>query len=362
MSIDKLNSLTSSIEPSLNAQGLTDNALISLAEKQNELVEQVKGIEVVLPDYNRLMSEVSPILPAINEAQKMVNMINADNFPKQLGINRNYNGLITALDTLYYKTMEYQKQINAAVNGIGNILVQTFNSPFFQWIQSIDFNPIVSILTEFDIEQKRIDQYENLKKAFLQAMYECKWFPYAGWPFEIEIIEEVSKILSTSKGVSQRREKKIDKVIFAYYTYDVIKHIKQTWRKNTYLPNHIKKVFGQAIDAYLRKEYALTISSLAIMWEGLLKDKLLDRQRKTEELKHDIKELFTNNGFEEIISDFYNNLIIGTCYSVDEVIDGIPNRNGIAHGWYKKYPNKKSGLNAILLTDFIINLRPNKQE
>ena len=38
--------------------------------------------------------------------------------------------------------------------------------------------------------------------------------------------------------------------------------------------------------------------------------------------------------------------------------EGVPNRNGIAHSWYKKYPNKKASLNASVLTDFIINLNP----
>lgn len=94
------------------------------------------------------------------------------------------------------------------------------------------------------------------------------------------------------------------------------------------------------------------------MWEGLLKQKMPIKKRKKEELENDIKGLVVDNGYEKILGDYYNNLIISTCYGLEDVKEGVPNRNGIAHSWYKKYPNKKASLNAILLTDFIINLNP----
>ena len=46
------------------------------------------------------------------------------------------------------------------------------------------------------------------------------------------------------------------------------------------------------------------------------------------------------------------------CDTPEDVIDGVPNRNGVSHSKYKRYPNKKASLNAILLTDFIIGLSP----
>ena len=59
-----------------------------------------------------------------------------------------------------------------------------------------------------------------------------------------------------------------------------------------------------------------------------------------------------------MFSDDNNNMIIGTCYSIDDIVEGVPNRHGVAHSWYNKYPNQKAALNAILLTDFLINLKP----
>lgn len=50
-------------------------------------------------------------------------------------------------------------------------------------------------------------------------------------------------------------------------------------------------------------------------------------------------------------------MILGHVNSPEEAIDGVPSRNGCLHGQYKKYPNKKASLNAILLTDFIINFQ-----
>ena len=48
--------------------------------------------------------------------------------------------------------------------------------------------------------------------------------------------------------------------------------------------------------------------------------------------------------------------------SIEDVVDGVPNRHGVAHSWYPKYPSQKAALNAILLTDFVINLKPKKKE
>jgi len=51
-------------------------------------------------------------------------------------------------------------------------------------------------------------------------------------------------------------------------------------------------------------------------------------------------------------------MVISTCYSAEEMNDGVPNRHGVAHGRYVKYPTQKAALNAILLTHFVINLKP----
>lgn len=197
----------------------------------------------------------------------------------------------------------------------------------------------------------------------MTAMYECKWFPYAGWAADITMTAEISDILATSRGASKRREKRIDKVILDYYDKNEIKFIKRIWRESDLEP-HIKRILGQALEAHLRGEYALCISSLATMWEGLIYIKannatMQDRHRQRMAItKKELEDLIEANDYDKIFSDYFNTFIVSQCNKVDDVVDGVPNRHGVSHSWYHSYPSKKASLNAILLTDFIIGLEP----
>ena len=182
----------------------------------------------------------------------------------------------------------------------------------------------------------------------------------------MSLFREVNEIISTSKGVSKNREKRIDKAILSYYTKTEIRGIKRLWW-NTDLHFCIRKTLSQAIEAYLRGEYALTISCLSTMWEGLIYIKAKDvppserKRQRMDTTKQELQKLVEYNDYELIFSDYFNNFIVSNCNAVDDVVEGVPNRHGVAHSWYKKYPNKKAALNAVLLTDFIINLKPIEQ-
>ena len=235
-------------------------------------------------------------------------------------------------------------------------LTTYISSPFIEWLRDVDFSPLVRMLENWNFDSELIDKFDELNEIYLRAMYDAKWFPYAGWIADFELFVAVNDILGTSRGMSKRCEKRIDKAIVSYYTKTEIKRIKKQWKESDLEP-HIKKALGQTLEAYLRKEYALVIPFLATMWEGIIKSKGVGNTKKS---KEDIKKLVGENGYDEVFSDFYNNMIIGTCYSIDDVVEGIPNRHGVAHSWYNKYPNQKAALNAILLTDFLINLKPKK--
>lgn len=135
------------------------------------------------------------------------------------------------------------------------------------------------------------------------------------------------------------------------------------WRESDLEP-HIKRILGQALEAHLRGEYALCISSLATMWEGLIYIKannatMQDRHRQRMEItKKELEDLTEANDYDKIFSDYFNTFIVSQCNKVDDVVDGVPNRHGVSHSWYHSYPSKKASLNAILLTDFIIGLEP----
>ena len=39
----------------------------------------------------------------------------------------------------------------------------------------------------------------------------------------------------------------------------------------------------------------------------------------------------------------------------------FPTETEVAHSWYIKYPSQKAALNAILLTDFVLSLKPKNE-
>lgn len=253
------------------------------------------------------------------------------------------------------------ERLNSLFSSIGELsysvvkIVDVMNSSAIKWLQSIDFSPLLNVLKI--ISGLDLERLEALNQKFLQAMYECYWFPYGGPANSISLMFDVFDIIATSRGASKRREKRIDQVIFSYYTTTEIKNIKRRWN-NSDLKPHIKKILGQAIEAHLRGEYVLTISCLASMWESLIYNRAgITTPLPQKKTKEEFKTLSERNGFNDVFSEFYDHLILRYVNSPEDVIEGVPSRNGCLHGHYRKYPNKKASLNAILLTDFIINLQ-----
>lgn len=340
-----------------------------------------KGIEKALEAHNRLTESLQPVL----EQQKRIEEITAraninkphlriDNpilkpfesfqspalqFASHLSEYQVAPGVTSALESIgKVLTSPVYEKIGSFANRFGE-MIQNNLSPAIQWLQSIEYNPIISFLQSLDFDKDALNRCKELNKAYLQAMYDCKWFPYAGWSADIRMFDEVNDILSSSRGISKRCINRIDKAIFSYYTDSEIRDIKRSWKKSDNIEPHIKRMLGQAINAHLRGEYALTITCLATLWEGLIHKKCnITGRHSGNKTKQDFKELITDNEFEPIFADFYENMIVSQCDTPEDVIEGVPNRNGISHSKYKKYPNKKASLNAILLTDFIINLSP----
>lgn len=107
----------------------------------------------------------------------------------------------------------------------------------------------------------------------------------------------------------------------------------------------LKKILGQAIEAHIRGEYALSIACLSTMWEGLIHHKLhITGRYSQKKTGQGLVALIEENNFDPVFGEFYEKLIVCDCNTVDEVVEGVPNRNGVSHSKYKKYPNKKSFL------------------
>lgn len=341
-----------------NNQLIVDSAMSSLKERQaliKDTAVSVAAIKSTLPqvEISKMAVQMAQQMPETDSLKRLAD--GASNV--QFKMNPNIEASISAIKTFYSNMASIAETASKVSIVLTSALTNYVQSPFVKWLTEYDFSPILRAFESIAATGGLSSRIKEFKSAYLQAMYDCQWFPYAGLYANVRLLEEINQILVTSRGKSKRRTARMDKAILTYYNTKEILEIKKRWR-NSNLESHIKKILGHAIEAHIRGEYVLTVSCLATMWEGLLKQKMPMKKRKAEELKDDIKELVVGNGYEEILGDFYNNLIIGTCYGVEDVKEGVPNRNGVAHSWYKKYPNKKASLNAILLTDFIINLNP----
>lgn len=335
-------------------------------EKQEELRNIVESSTVVMPTVPVQPSKITVFNQVTNNhdlisfRESMLSEVVSElNKFAVWSANFQINpGIYSAVQSMGETWNNIYNSIHTVIESCAVALQTYINSPFVQWISSFDFTPLKEILETLSFDSDVLQRYRELNERYLQVMYKSKWFPYAGWTVDIELFAEVNEIIATSRGASQRREKRIDSVILSYYTTKEIKNIKCRWR-NSDLEPHIKKILGQAIEAHLRGEYALTIACLATMWEGLIHKKAnVIGRHGSKKTKEDFEKLLSENNFEPVFGEYYDKLIMSQCDTPEDVIEGVPNRNGISHSKYKRYPNKKASLNAILLTDFIIGLDP----
>ena len=79
-------------------------------------------------------------------------------------------------------------------------IAEATQSPIIEWLQSIDLTSMYTALERLRVDVDILNQYKEFNKAYLTVMFECKWFPYAGWVADTSLSEEVSAVLSTSRG------------------------------------------------------------------------------------------------------------------------------------------------------------------
>lgn len=237
--------------------------------------------------------------------------------------------------------------------------IQSVSSSLGKWLQTVDFSPLTSILET--IQSIGFDyDYKEVNEVFLKAMFDARWFPYAGWIADFRIVDGLLEILDTSRA-SKNRIKRIDKLVFSYYDKDEINNIKRGWRQMN-LPSYMTRILVQSVQAYHRREYALTVSALSTLWEGIIQEKVNDDgYRISKKTRENLAKLIEENEFDRIFSSFCDEFIFYDCRKPEEVKPDVPGRHGIAHCWYDAYPNRKTALNAILFTDFLLGLEPLEQ-
>lgn len=234
--------------------------------------------------------------------------------------------------------------------------IQSVTSNLGKWLQTVDFSPLTSILE--NIQNIGFDyDYEEVNEVFLKAMFDARWFPYAGWIADFRIVDAMLEILDTSRA-SKNRVKRIDKLIFSYYDKEEINNLKRGWRQKN-LPSYMTRILVQSVQAYYRREYALTVSALSTLWEGIIQEKMNDNNyRISKRTRENLTKLIEENEFDKIFASFCEEFIFYDCRKAEDVKPDVPGRHGIAHCWYDTYPNRKMALNAILFTDFLLGLKP----
>lgn len=246
--------------------------------------------------------------------------------------------------------------LNTLVNNSAMKEIQSVTSKMGNWLKTVDFSPLARILENIRAIGFDFD-YKEINEIFLKAMFDAKWFPYAGWIADYTMVDEILEILNTSRA-SKNRIKRIDKLIFSYYEKDEINNLKRGWR-NMNLPSYMTRILVQSIQAYHRREYALTVSALSTLWEGIIQEKANDDSYQvSKRTRENLTKLIEENEFDNIFSSFCEEFILYDCRKAEEVKPDVPGRHGIAHCWYNTYPNRKVALNAILFTDFLLELKP----
>jgi hypothetical protein len=222
-----------------------------------------------------------------------------------------------------------------------------------QYLQNYDIEWVYEELQEeCNLTQQEIEEF---KKKYLAELYDAHWIPYLGLNADVSFMADIYEVLKSTRK-SKSRTQKIDRVILEYYSKNLIEEIKKSWRCKG-LPNHITRMLHQAVQAYYRREYALTVVMMATLWEGIIYKKAHDPRGKSgKRTMQNFEKLRSENAMDISLGDYFKKYIFYDCRKIEDCLPDVPGRNSAAHGYYSEYPTRKAALNAIMVTDFLLSL------
>ena len=338
--------------PAIDAlKDISESSSVRLLQENTDLINQAVKISNTTQEFTGAESTLeaiqnSPVVHALGELA-MKSAVPTYQFESPV---------LKKFEEGYKAAASFIAGLNAFINNPVMKEIQIVTSSIGRWLQTVDFSPLINILENFQEFGFKYD-YEEVNEIFLKAMFDARWFPYAGLVADFEIVGDLFEILGTSQA-SKNRIKRIDKLIFNYYSKDEINNFKRNWREMN-LPSYMTRILVQAVQAYHRREYALTVSALSTLWEGIIQEKVNDESyRVSRKTRENLSKLIEENEFSKIFSSFCNEFIFYDCRKPEEIKPDVPGRHGIAHCWYNTYPNRKMALNAVLFTDFLLRLKP----
>lgn len=342
--------------------------LDSQFEKQNEVLKKliepsvaVKSViqpspaMTVLTKYNSGLNTLLKGIAPTCEVQQMLSEYDVSyklstNIAR--GVLAPYSNAISKISDIQATT--FLNSAEKLLSGYTSIPKMAFVPPIMGWLKNIAPSPITGLLVGLESFISKDFDKDSINEIYLDAMYETHWFPNIS--ADITLITDILDILDeTRKG--KKRETLVDKAVFNYYRKNVIEKIRKSWR-TLGIPKFKLRILNQAVNAYYRKEYALTVSALVSLWEGIIAEKVNkpDDYRVSRQTRENLTKLIDENDGCEELKSFCTEFIFYDCKKKEDVKQDVPGRHGIAHSWYSKYPNQKMALNAILFTDCLLNL------
>lgn len=316
------------------------------------------GMRAAIESAQRYQEIMRPAIEAVNKYNQIIEPITKMTTAMKASLHPIYD-VIPTIDIP--KMVGISESISNYMNAI-KPHTNLFTSPLLDWFEKVYTPPVYTILQELGQISHHIIDVKRYNREYMQEMYNAQWFPYTGWVVGYSLGLEIQEILEHTQSGSKSRVLKIDKAIYNFYSPKLLKEIKRYW-KTIELPDYIKRIMCQAIDAYIRKEYALTAITLSSLWQTIIFEFCNDKSRHIDKkTKENFKALTQWNGQEEVINTYFNEYIMYDCRSPETVKDDVPGRNAFAHGWYRKYPSKKTALNAIMFTNFLLNLEPKESD
>lgn len=291
--------------------------------------------------------------PVVDAILKQTSMVSAYTSPLVERVLKETTMLSAMSSTLTKLALNYTSNLTMLSNAVQSML-GVFGK--------IDYSPlwnIQSLIQGFDFSKYR----KQLDDIYLEELIKAKWFPVHITMVSTGFFADIMNVIDTTKPDSKSRVNKLNKVFFSYYDEKNLNELKRYWKTHN-IPSHIKRILYDAIQAYKRKQYALTISALAPLWQGIIQGKAkgLQESKTNNKTKQEFQALITENDCNSFVQYYFEEYVFYTCYSLEEVKDDVPGRNSICHSWYNKYPSRKTALNAIIFTDFLLELEPIKKE
>ena len=186
--------------------------------------------------------------------------------------------------------------------------------------------------------------------CYEEFLYNCHWHPAMGLHLDVSLAREILDIKNSSKKIGDIIPK-VDSIIFKYYSNDLIEKLLLKW--SHYLADFRYKILTEAITAYFRQEYALTLCTLCCLWGNLINQIVVADENKIIDAKRRYRMVSDKSSW---YYKFFDDQIYYDCRSKEAIKEGVPGRNALAHGYFNGYPSQKAALNAIIFTDYLFDL------